>query len=301
MRSRSELNSMKPIHIIFALIVALCWGFNFTASKFAVVHFTPFTMTGIRYAMVALMLSPLLFKAREASLKQIFILSMLMVTLHFGLVFTGMWMGLSIASTVVAVQLGVPFSCVMSAFIYKDKLGPWRSFGMMLAFVGVLIVAGTPNVADNSFAFLLAVAGAAAWAGSNIYMKQFGQVKILPLLAWTSLLAVPQMAVMSLLLEGDFVGLVTTAPWTAWGGIFYSAIFSTLVGYGLWYYLIRHYNVSVVAPYSLLVPIAGFSGGIIFFNEPLTLQMLIGAVITVAGVAIITLRQPKLMQRVEKC
>ena len=290
---------MKPIHITFALIVALCWGLNFAASKFSVEHFPPFTVTFLRYALVSALLFPLLFKAPQRGWRDTFILSALMVTLHFSLVFTAIWMGLSITTTVIAVQLGAPFSVMLSVFLFKDHLGPWRTGGMVLAFLGVIIVSGEPDVAEKSGAFMLAVAGAMAWAGSNIYMKRFGDVKILPLLAWTGLLSLPQMGVLMLLFEGDLVELVSTAPMTAWGGVIYSVIFSTIVGYGLWYFLLRQYEVSQVAPFSLLVPIAGIAGGVLLFDEVLTVEMVIGSIITIIGVGIITLRRPKLA-RVEK-
>lgn len=291
--------SPRPFGLIPALLgiaVALCWGCNFAASKYSLLHFPPFFTIFIRYVLVCLILAPFAWR-RYLSLKQIFILSLLMITLHFTLVFTSLWLGLDIPTTVIAVQLGAPFSCVLGVIFLKDMLGPWRTVGMTVAFLGIVVVAGTPNVIGNEFAFALAIIGAMAWAGSNIYMKVVGQTPVMPLLFWTGLLSLPQTLLVSLILESNQWELVQTVPASAAIAITYSALASTITGYGLWYYLLKHYDVSQVAPYSLLVPIGGFASGWFFFDEHLTVQMMIGAALTIIGVAIITVRMPRRMTR----
>lgn len=284
---------MKPSAILMAIAVALCWGGNFAASKFALLHFPPFYVIFIRYLIVTILLIPFA-KRMTLAPKQLFILSMLMISLHFTLVFTALWMGLDIGTTVVVIQLGAPFSCVLGTIFLNDRLGRWRTIGMAIAFMGIIVVAGTPSASANWIAFLCAMAGACAWAGSNIYMKTLGQNAIMPLLFWTAVYSLPQTLLVSLILESGHLQLIQTAPLSAWAGIAYSAIISTIVGYGLWSWLIRTYDISQVTPFSLLVPLGGFSSGIIFFHETLTIQMIIGAAITIAGVAIITIRKPRL-------
>ncbi len=289
-----QTKNMGLFASLMAIGVALIWGGNFAASKYALLHFPPFYVIFIRYLLVVVLLLPF---ARPSGLKksQLFTLSLLTISLHFTLVFSALWLGLNIGTTVVVIQLGAPFSCLLGVIFLKDLMGPWRTFGMVVAFIGIIVVAGTPEVADNWFAFLLAIAGACAWAGSNVYLKTLGSIPVVPLLFWTGLFSLPQTLCVSLLIEHNHIALLQAAPVTAWFGIVYSAVFSTMLGYGMWYWLLRNYNVSQVTPYSLLVPIGGFSSGIIFFNEQLTLHMLIGAAITIAGVAIITIRRPKLV------
>jgi O-acetylserine/cysteine efflux transporter len=289
--------SLNLFAMLMALTVALAWGFNFAASKFSLLHFPPFFVIFIRYVIVAVVLLPFAKKI-DLSIKQLIVLSLLMITLHFTLVFTAIWMGLDLGTTVIAIQLGAPFSCILGAIFLKDYLGPWRSFGMLVAFAGIVVIAGTPSVLQNELAFLLVVLGAAAWAASNVYMKVLKQTAIMPLLFWTALFSLPQTLAVSLLIESDHLALLQTAPWQAWAGIAYSGLVSTIVGYGLWYWLIRKYDVTQIVPFALAVPIGGFSSGILFFNEALTPTMMIGAALTIVGVAIITIRHPKLARPV---
>lgn len=288
---------MNLFAMALALCVALTWGLNFAASKFALQHFPPFYVIFIRYVLVVVVLLPFAKKV-DLSWRELSLLSLLMISLHFTLVFTALWLGLDIGTTVIAIQMGAPFSCVLGAIFLKDFLGVWRTVGMAVAFMGIVILAGTPSVSDNVMAFFFALAGAAAWAGANVYMKVLKQTAIMPLLFWTGLFSLPQTLLVSLLIESDHVALITSAPMTAWLGILYSALASTIAGYGLWYWLIKRYDVSQVVPFALAVPIGGFSSGIIFFDEVLTPQIIAGAIVTLVGVAIITLRRPKLARPV---
>jgi O-acetylserine/cysteine efflux transporter len=293
------MTTPRPFNVaagLLALVVALAWGCNYAASKHALLHFPPFFTIFIRYVIVTLLLLPFA-RIRPLPWHQLFIFSALMISMHFTLVFAAMWLGLDIPTTVVVTQLGAPFTCVLGAIFLKDRLGPWRTGGMSLAFLGIVVIAGTPNVADNGFAFALAVIGSMAWAGSNIYAKMVGQSPIMPLLFWTGLLSLPQTLLVSLLIESDHLLLLETVPQSAVIGICYSAIVSTIIGYGLWYYLLRTYPVSQVAPFSLLVPIGGFGSGWVFFDMVLTPEMMLGAALTIVGVAIITIRMPMRLSR----
>jgi len=289
--------NMNLLAMLMALTVALAWGFNFAASKYSLLHFPPFFVIFIRYVLVVICLLPFARKI-DLSVRELFILSLFMVSLHFTLVFTAIWMGLELGTTVIAIQLGVPFSCIMGAIFLKDYLGRWRSLGMLVAFSGIVVIAGTPSVLENELAFFLVVLGAAAWAATNVYMKVLKQTNIMPLLFWTGLYSLPQTLLVSLILESDHLTLLQTAPMSAWLGVLYSALVSTILGYGLWYWLMKRYDVTQVTPFALAVPIGGFSSGIFFFGEAITTDLIIGAALTIAGVAVITIRHPKLARPV---
>ena len=79
----------------------------------------------------------------------------------------------------------------------------------------------------------------------------------------------------------------------AWAAVAFTALASTLVAYGLWYWLLKRYPISQVTPYNLLTPIFGIAFGQMFFEEALGWRFLLGAAMTLAGVAIIVIRRPR--------
>ena len=126
-------------------------------------------------------------------------------------------------------------------------------------------------------------------------MKRIHNVGVFPMLAWMSLFSVPQILIVSWLLEDAQMHLLATLPLSAFLGALYAAVGSTIVAYGLWYYLMKKYDVSQVSPFSLLSPVFGITLGQVFFHEPLSAQMIAGGLITILGVGIIVFRRPKLV------
>ena len=76
----------------------------------------------------------------------------------------------------------------------------------------------------------------------------------------------------------------------------YTALLALLVGYGIWNLLLGRYPASEVAPFSLLVPAVGILTARLVDGERLTPPALVGAVLLVAGVALVSLG-PRLLAR----
>lgn len=294
---KKDMVQMPLYAIAAALFVALCWGGNFSASKFSMQSFPPFMTVGLRFVIVCALLAPFaLIKKPWPKFKDMFFLAMTLIVLHFAMIFLAMNMGLSITSVIVATQLGVPFSCVVSSVLFNDHLGPWRAFGLLVAFMGVLMVALTPNASEHWQAFMLATFGAFAWSSANIYMKRMPPTPVVALLFWPGLISLPILGTMTVLFESNHVEVFKHATAISWAGIMYSTVFSSLIGYGLWNWLISKYPLSQVVPYSLCVPIAGIAGGVLIFGDAFTTQVQIGAALTIVGVGIIAVRRPKLAE-----
>lgn len=286
-----------PLYAVFAaILVACCWGGNFAASKFALEVFSPFLTVLLRFIAVTLILLPFAARLPRPNMRHMTVIAIFLIVIHFAFIFISMKLGLNITSAIVATQMGVPFSCVVSAMLFKDYLGPWRSFGLMVAFIGVLMVAGSPNASQHWGAFLLAIGGAFSWSSANIFMKRLPPQPVVTLLFWPGVIALPFLAALSLIFESGQLAAVQSAPLSAWAGITYSTICSSLVGYGLWNWLITRYPLSHVVPYTLLAPIVGIGAGAAIFGEPLTLQIVLGAALSIVGVAVITLRRPRLAE-----
>jgi O-acetylserine/cysteine efflux transporter len=287
---------MPLLHVVFALVVVTLWGGNFIAAKYQLFHLPPFFATGLRFVLVALLVVWWVKIPTRRELKAIALLSML-ATAHFSLPYVGMSMGLNISSTAIVAQMGVPFSCLLGAIMLSDRLGKWRLSGMVIAFFGMSIVLGSPNALDHPLAFMLTLAGAFFWGLSNIVMKMehVEQVNVMQMLGWMSLLAAPQLLFISAVLEPGAWQTLETIPMSASLGLLYTVVLSTLVAHGLWYFLIKSHPITYIAPYSLMVPVLGTWFASIFFGEQITWHILLGGLITLAGVAIIVIRRPKIV------
>lgn len=286
-----------PIHAVMAaILVAACWGGNFTATKFVFQDFTPIFALALRFFGVALVLAPFALRQSRPRCKDMLFISMTLIVIHFSMIFSAMYMGLSITTMVVATQMGIPFACVLAAIIFKDYLGPWRSMGLVIAFMGVVVVAGTPNASEHWGAFLIAVFGSLSWSVANIYIKKMKPLPVVQMLFWPALYAVLPLLLLSFAFEQNQWAMLVQARPSSWLGIAYSLIFSSILGYGIWNYLLKHYPMNQVVPYGLLAPIVGIGGGVLVFHETITLQTMLGAALTILGVGVITIRRPQLAE-----
>lgn len=285
---------MSLSNVALLVLVAMAWGFNFAVVKGGLATMPPIAFVALRFAVVAVLLVPFV-RLPRGQLPRIFLLSMVLGVFHFSLFFIGV-KSLDVATAAIAIQLQVPFAALLAAIFHGEKLGWRRLLGMAVAFAGIVVIAGEPRLSGNLPALLAVVTAACIWAAAAILMKRIGdEVSVFALNAWVALLAAPQLALASLVLEDGQVAAIRAAdPWV-WGSVLYQAVLVTVFGYGVWYHLMRRFPVNQIMPFTLFVPIFGVLSGVIFFDDPLTLSILTGGVCTVLGVAIIVIRRPRVV------
>lgn len=278
---------MTPRDMLAALVVVFAWGTNFAAAKTAVHEIPPLLLTGLRFGAVAALIVPFV-PSPKGKMKQILLLAFLLGAGHFGLAYVAM-QKIDAATAAIVNQLTVPFSVLMAAALYRERLG-WRSsFGLLLSYAGVVLLAGEPHLPDPG-ALVLAVLSAAAWAVANAVIKAIGSINPVTLNGWTALLGMPQLLLLSLLFEEDQWRRLGEAHWWSWACLAYTVLVASLLAYTIWYRLVARCRVNAVVPFTLLTPIFGVGAGVVVLGEPLGWHKVIGGLITLAGVAIIQIR-----------
>jgi O-acetylserine/cysteine efflux transporter len=95
----------------------------------------------------------------------------------------------------------------------------------------------------------------------------------------------------SLAFEGDPVRNALDASWFAWGCIAFGAIVSSIVANAFMFRLVQKYEVSRTTPYLLATPVISFTLAAFILGDDITWRMLLGAVLTMAGVALVALAE----------
>lgn len=275
---------------LLVLVVVALWGINFVSSKIGVTEFPPLFLMFLRFTLVAAVLLPFV-RVPWGKLRSIAILALILGGVHFPLMFSGI-RGLDAATTSVVAQLQVPFASLLAALFFRDTLGWRRAAGMVVAFAGVVLIAGEPRLASSLGPLLMVVGASLAFAAANVQIKRLGAVDGFTLNAWMALFAAPLLLVLSLILEDGQWQAVTHATWQGWAALLYIVVAATIIAYGLWYYLIGKYDVNQAVPYMLLIPVFGVLSGVAVLGEPLTWTLVIGGLLTVAGVGVIVIRKP---------
>lgn len=281
---------MGPRDILLALLVQALWGLNLVVAKVGVTEVPPLAFTTARFALVAVLVVPF-FRVPWHALKGLLLLSVTFGTLHFGLLFTGLAQ-MDAAAAGIVIQLGPPFSVLLGVLLFKERLGWKRITGTLLAFAGVMLLAGEPSL-PSLLPLVLVTVAAFAWALSNAVVKTLPNVNPVLMTGWLSLMAVPQVGLLSWLLEDGQLEAFQAADWLGWGAVAYTAVAASIVAHSLWYGLVRRHEMGQVAPFGLLAPVLGIIAAILLLGEPLTWQKAVGGTITMIGVAIVQLRTAK--------
>ncbi|BBK33616.1 O-acetylserine/cysteine efflux transporter [Stella humosa] len=283
---------MSGRDLLIVLLIVTVWGMNFPVAKLGFTELPPILLTAFRFTLVAVLLVPFVPRPR-GQYRQLLFLATVLGGVHFSLMFVGL-SRLDSATVAIASQLTVPFAALLAAVAFKDYLGWRRTLGMGVAFAGVAVMAGEPRILADPWPLLWVVIGAFAWAVANIQVKRIGAIDGLVLNGWMAAFAAPQLLLVSWLVEGDSWHRVQSAGLAGFGSVVYMAVMVTILGYGLWYRILRAYPVNMVMPYTLLVPVIGVVAGIGLLGEPLSGPIVVGGGATLVGVAIIVWRRPRL-------
>ena len=280
---------MTPRHLLLLVGISIAWGMNFVMAKLGLGEIPPLLYTALRFAMIAVLLVPFL-KWVPGQMRKIFVVAATAGGLHFALMFGGL--SLTDASVAaVVVQLNVPFATFLSIAFLGEVVGWKRWIGIALAFGGVTFISFDPKVFSYIFGVLLIAGGAFSMAVAMIVMRRMEGVGAMTLQSWLAVVSFPALGLLSLAFEGHQLDTITHAPLWAWGTIVYSAVVASIFGHAGMYFLIQRYEVSLVGPLTLLAPVLGIIFSVTLLGEGLTWRIIAGAVVTLAGVAVVAARQ----------
>jgi len=282
---------MRPRDVAAILLVMVIWGFNFVTAKWALEDFPPVFAMALRFGLVALVLVPFV-RVPRGRFGGIFIFALLLGGIHFPMMFQGLTR-IDAATASIAIQLQVPFSAMLAALVFNDKLGWKRASGMAVAFAGVVVIAGEPRLSASLVHLGLVVGASLVFALANIHVKRMGPVDPFSLNGWMSLFATPLLLATSFATEQGQWATLWTASWLSWISIVYMSALVTVVSYAIWYTLLARYDVNQTMPWTLTVPIFGVLSAVLVLGEPLTPSLLAGGALTIAGVGLIVLRRPR--------
>ncbi|HEC00839.1 MAG TPA: hypothetical protein ENI91_04025 [Sphingomonadales bacterium] len=279
-----------PIHhILLAFLVSLVWGVNFVVMKIGLDSLSPFLFVAFRFALVLLLLFPWL-RIVKGHMWLILAIGLCLGGLHFAFAIMGLELAENVTSVVVIVQLHVPLTLIMAHFLLKERLSYWRGGGILVAFLGVLIITFDPAIVEERLAIIIIFVATLLYSLGAILMRKLKNVGVFNTQAWTAVVGFPILLSLSLTTESGQVAQVMAMGFTGWAAIFYTAILSSVVGYGGMNFLLKHHPVTLIAPILLSTPVFATVAAVITFGDELTPRFLAGASLTMLGLGVIHLR-----------
>ena len=267
------------------------WVIGLTAAKPAVAHFPPIFMMTMVYALAA----AALFwtrKPRRTPLWAIFVIAAIGSAIQNAFLFTGLTQ-LPASTAMLVVQTQVPFAVLAAWVIGKEQLSLGRWIGIAIAFVGVALVIGVPEASSAYLSLAFVVLAGLLWAVSQAMIRVFSRDDGRTLTVALCLFAAPQSLIISLLVEDGQWASLQNASLESWAAFGMMVLFGYIFAYMIWYHLLGRFRIDQVTPFLLLMPPLGVVAGALFLGERISLAVIVGATVIMAGLAVIV-RTPTL-------
>ena len=279
---------MSLKHVFLAVLVAFFWGFNFVVMKFGLNELPQFLFSGVRFLFVAFPLVLFIPKPKTSWLILIGI-GFSQGFLSFAFMFKGMNMGSPAGLSSIILQMHIVFALILTYLVLNIKPNKQQILGVSISVIGMyLIILSLHYHAISLSALLMILLAALFWATANLLLKLAGPVDSFSLVVWSCLFAPIPNFICSYYIEGPEV-IITSFQELSFHGyiaVIYTIVFATWIGATLQTYLIKQYSPTVVAPYSLLIPIVGMISGCLFLDETMSLQTIVACCVVFVGLVI---------------
>ena len=278
---------------LIASLVPIFLGFGFVIAKPAFESFPPILLMGIRFTFAASILV-WWFPIPRGYLKKIFIASFIANTLQYSITYTGLNY-IEASSAVLLVQMEVPFGVIFAYFMLKEKPTLRALIGITIAFIGVYILTGSPNLDGKFFGIALTILGSAIWALGQVVVKPLSkEIGPLALVAWLALFSGPILISLSAIIDGNTINYLTKASFDHWLIAIYIGFFMQPITYGCFYYVLKNNPLYKVLPIVTMgIPPTGLLAAIFLLGEKPTAELFIGGAIIIFGVIMIVFTKPK--------
>ena len=278
---------MTVADILIALGVVTIWGVNFVVIKIGLRDLPPILFTALRFIFAALPLV-LFIRRPQTSWPLLAAYGLFQFALQFTLLFTGIKLGLPAGLASLVIQLQAFFTIGLAVLMLGERPRAMQLAGALVAFCGMGLVAVHLEGQATLAGFVLVVLGGVCWALANIVTKKMGQVSALSLVVWGSLIASPPLLLASWLVEGGAAWRLAAANFSlkSLGTVLFQSYPNTLLGFGIWSMLMRKYAAATVAPFTLLVPVAGMASAALVLGEPLEWWKIAAGALVLAGLAL---------------
>ena len=281
---------------LFALFVCFIWGVNFAVMKIGLEQLDPYLFGLIRFSIVLVCLLPWL-KMVPGSMFKLFVLGNFIGGFQFALVFLGMDLTNYVSAMFVVVQMNIPITLLLAHFFLAERMSYWRTGGVIVSFLGVLIITLEPAILEEGMAVLIILAATILYSLGIILMRKMTAIPVFQTQAWVSFYSVPVFLIMTYMFEADQISQIENLDMVGISMVLYTSILSTIVGYGGMNYLLRRYPVTLISPFMVSVPVFATISAVIFLNEVVTVKFIIGAMVTLSGLGIIHYRDWQLKKR----
>lgn len=278
---------MQLIDVAVALLAILFWSANLIVIKMASVHVPLEFFNFMRFACCI----PFLFfiKKPEVALSKIVMVALFWYVLNFFFMGLGLHYGMGAGVVSVLYQTCSFFGIFFCYLLMKEVPKSYQIFGMLLAFIGIVLLFNDSFVNTNNISalgMLYILLAAICWGIGIALIKKYQLASDFSTNVWLATCAALPMAGMVFLRGGSeaFFGSFQALSSALIAQIVFAALGPTLLAGCLWFHLLRKYQNSMVTPFIFLLPPISFIFSYLLLDERYSLLQLFAFLVILMGI-----------------
>ncbi|MES2372251.1 MAG: EamA family transporter [Bacteroidota bacterium] len=276
-------------------LTSIIWGTTWVASKIGIQKVPALEIASIRQFIAGvLLISFFLVKGQKLPDKKQFLWLAMMGVLLFvsanGIATLSLKTIPSGMGALISALYPLCVVIIERLFFRNTRITTITFAGLLLGIGGVAIV-----FYDNAFAnhaegyawgVVLGFAAMLSWSVGTIVLART-KMKINPYYAagWEMLISSVILVIM-LIISGDAMPL-DKIPMQSWGALAYLVIMSNIITFIAFIYTMKHLEAAVASLYAYINPIIATLTGALLLNEKITWKIIIGSLVTLAGVYLV--------------
>lgn len=287
----------------FALfLTSFVWGTTWVASKIGIQGIHPLFFSALRQLLGGscfLLFFVIIGKAVLPTAKQfgyLLLMSFLLFVTSNGLTTWGIKYISSGLGAIIGATFPLMVAIIESVIGRNRKASLTATLGLVLGFGGVAVIFSEhlEDLANPEFRFgiLLSFLAALTWSiGTVVTVRTNPKMNRYYALGWQMFLAGIILYIISIVFGLSMpVGQVPAHSWKALG---YMVSMGSIITFGALIYSLQHLPAPVASLYAYFNPMVAVVAGHFILNEPWSLSLLVGAVITIAGVFMVNIAYRK--------
>jgi len=281
-------------HQLVAAFVAVVWGANFIAVHASLEHYPPLLLLALRWLILAV--PTLIFVPRpKVALRYLLIYALTLGTMEFVLLYWAMAIGMPAGLASLVLQSSAPLTVILGAIFMRERLTGVGVLGVVISALGLTVVGLDRGLSASLWPFVLTVLGGLGWALGNLAARAARPDNAFHFTMWMTTIPPLPLLAMSWVYEGpDRISqALSTAPsaLNANLGLLFTSLISSLFATTLWSWLMARHPASVVAPWSMAVPVVGLATAWLILDESVSLLAAAGCALVIVGVLSTSVRR----------
>ncbi len=295
-----KLSTLQFFLIMFLAVVF--WALAFPFIQIGLVTFSFINLTIMRFFVVCVSFLILIVLKRNwfsklyiKDIPSIFLLGFFgVIVYHFGLNYGEQYITAGAASLIIATS--PVYIVIFAAVFLKEKITVFKFFGIILALFGVIIISILGKQDEKieiqtAFAAIAVLISAIMSAGYTIAGKKLlSRYNGISLTAYAILFGSIILIPLSIF-NSSIINEISNMQLETWFAIIFLGVFSTVIGYGIWFMALEIKKASEISVYLYLIPVLSTIASYLLFKDVVTIFFILGGILVIIGLVFVNMKQ----------